>query len=112
MELAAAGARAAFLDRPVLYPLERKTLTFVYWGPPSPYRATLRAADSAATSLLATHCQVVLIASRKNDVSPEIGARAHLLYSTKGRPLSGDYYRVWVMSAPPSARCPRDAARP
>ena len=103
---------AAFLDRPVLYPLERKSLTFVYWGPPSPYRATLRAADSAATSLLATHCQVVLIASRKNDVSPEIAARAHLLYATRGRPLSGDYYRVWVMSAPPSARCPRDAARP
>ena len=102
----------AFLDRPVLYPLERKTLTFVYWGPPSPYPATVRAADSAATALLGRHCRVVLISSRSHDVSPAMAARAHLLYTTLGRPLSGDYYRVWVMSAPSSARCPAAATPP
>jgi hypothetical protein len=96
----------AFLDRPVLYPLERKTLTFVYWGPESPYNRTVIAADSAATALLARHCRVVLIASPAKDVAPQTAARAHLLYTTKGRPMSGDRYRVWVMSAPPSARCP------
>jgi hypothetical protein len=96
----------AFLDRPVLYPLEGKALTFVYWGPESPYRRTVLAADSAATVLLTRHCRVVLISSPTKDVAPQTAARAHLLYTTQDRPMSSDRYRVWVMSAPPSARCP------
>jgi len=101
----------AFLDRPVLYPLEGKSLTFVVWGAPSPYRATVRAADSAATALLTRHCHVVLISSPSKDVAPETAARARLLYTTQGRPMSGDRYRVWVVSAPPSARCPAGGYR-
>ncbi|MFL5618388.1 MAG: hypothetical protein ACJ79A_08350 [Gemmatimonadaceae bacterium] len=96
----------AFLDRPVLYPLEGKSRTFVYWGPASPYEATVVAADSAATALLTRHCHVLLISSPTKDVAPQTAARAHLLYTTQGRPMSGDRYRVWVMSAPASPRCP------
>jgi hypothetical protein len=97
---------SAFLDRPVLYPLEGKTLTFVYWGTGSPYDATVRAADSATTALLSRHCRVVLIASPSKDVAPETAARGRLIYTTQFRPMSGDRYRVWVVSAPPSAQCP------
>lgn len=96
----------AFLDRPVIYPLERKTLTFVYWGPLSPYNKTVQAADSAATQLLASNCHVLLISTPLKDIAPQTAKRARLLYTTRGRPLSGDIYRVWVMSAPTSARCP------
>ncbi|HKH91553.1 MAG TPA: hypothetical protein VKA54_07105 [Gemmatimonadaceae bacterium] len=101
-----AQAVGAFTDRPVIYPLEGKTLTFVYWGAPSPYDATVRAADSATTALLSRHCRVVLIASPSKDIAPETAARARLIYTTQYRPMSGDRYRVWVVSAPPSARCP------
>jgi hypothetical protein len=101
-----AQAVGAFLDRPVVYPLEGKTLTFVYWGAPSPYDATVRAADSATTALLTRHCRVVLIASPAKDVGSEIAARGRLLYTTPRAPMSGDRYRVWVVSAPPSPRCP------
>lgn len=101
-----AQAVGAFLDRPVLYPLEQKTLTFVYWGAASRYDKTVRAADSAATALLASHCRVVMIASPSQDVATQTAARAHLIYTTKGRPMSGDRYRIWVVSAPPSPRCP------
>jgi hypothetical protein len=100
-----AQAVGAFLDRPIVYPLEGKALTFVSWGPPSPYAATVRAADSATTALLTRHCHVVLLASLTADVGSETAARGRLLYSTPRRPMSGDRYRVWVVSAPPSARC-------
>ena len=101
-----AQAVSAFLDRPVVYPLERKTLTFVYWGTGSPYDRTVRAADSATTALLSRHCRVVLIASPSKDVATETAARGRLIYTTKDRPMSGDRYRIWVVSAPPSTRCP------
>ena len=102
-----AQAVGAFTDRPVLFPLEGKSRTFVVWGTDGrSYARTVRAADSATTALLASHCRVVLIASPSQDVAPETAARARLLYSTAGRPMSGDRYRVWVASAPPSARCP------
>ena len=101
-----AQAVGAFLDRPVLFPLEGKTLTFVYWGPRWSHSATVRAADSAATVLLDRHCDVVLIASRAKEIGSQTAARARLLYSSPRRPMSGDRYRVWVVSAPPSARCP------
>jgi hypothetical protein len=101
-----AQAVGAFLDRPVLFPLVGKTRTFVYWGPRWSHSATVRAADSAATALLGVHCRVVLIASRAKDVDPRTSARARLLYNSPRRPMSGDRYRVWVLSAPPSARCP------
>ena len=102
-----AQAVSAFTNHPVLFPLERKSRTFVVWGSDGrAYARTVRAADSATTALLAQHCRVVLISSPSQDVAPETAARAHLLYTTTYRPMSGDRYRVWVVSAPASARCP------
>ena len=100
-------AVSAFMDRPVLFPLEGKSRTFVVWGNTAgEYDRTVRAADSAATALLARHCRVVIISSPSQDVAPRTATRAHLLYTTTFRPMSGDRYRVWVLSAPESARCP------
>ena len=101
-----AQAVGAFLDRPLLFPLEGNTRTFVVWGPRWTQSATVRAADSATTALLGRHCRVVLIASRAKDVDAQTAARARLLYNSPRRPMSGDWYRVWVVDAPPSARCP------
>lgn len=97
---------SAFTDRPVLFPLEGKSRTFVYWGTGAPYAATVRAADSATTALLTRYCRVVLIASPSRDIAPQTAARAHLVYTTQHRPMSGDRYRVWVAAAPESPRCP------
>lgn len=97
---------SAFTDRPVLFPLEGKSRTFVYWGTGAPYTATVRAADSATTALLTRYCRVVLIASPSQDIAPQTAARAHLVYTTRHRPMSGDRYRVWVAAAPESPRCP------
>lgn len=101
-----AQAVGAFLDRAVLYPYDRIERSFVVWGGESPYQQTVVAADSALTDRLTRECRVVLIASPSQDVSSSIAARSRLIYTTPHRPMSGDRYRVWVASAPPSARCP------
>jgi hypothetical protein len=101
-----AQAVGAFLDRAVLYPHEGIERRFVVWGAESPYRETVRSADSALTVRLARECQVVLIASPSKDVSTSIAARARLIYTTPRRPMSGDRYRVWVATAPDPVRCP------
>jgi hypothetical protein len=49
---------------------------------------------------------VVLIASAKYEVASETAARARTLYTTSFEPMSGARYRVWVATAPDSARCP------
>lgn len=101
-----AQAVAAFLDRPVLFPAEGAARTFVDWGHPYRYPITVRAADSATTALLASHCRVVLLSTPTQDVSSETVRRGRLLYTTPRRPMTVDRYRVWVVSAPPSPRCP------
>jgi hypothetical protein len=101
-----AQAVGAFLDRKVMYPHEGIERSFVVWGGESPYEETVRAADSVLTARLARECRVVLIASPSKDVPSSIARRSRLLYTTAHRPMSGDRYRLWVASAPPSARCP------
>jgi hypothetical protein len=104
-----AQAVAAFLDRPVLYPVEGKRSTFVVWGGTSGYRRTVRAADSAVTALLTRECEVVVLSSPAKDVSSGIASRARVLYTTPRLPMSDDRYRVWLAKAPPSPRCPARA---
>jgi hypothetical protein len=99
-------AVAAFLDRPVLYPLEGQERTFVVWGGSSPRRRMVQAADSAVTQLLTQHCAVVVLSSPGRDVSRGIASRAKALYTTPHPPMSDDRYRVWLAKAPPSPRCP------
>ena len=101
-----AQAVGAFLDRAVLYPREGLERRFVVWGAESPYRETVRAADSALTVRLTRECRVVLIASPSKDVPSSVASRARLIYTTPRRPMSGDRYRVWVATAPDSVRCP------
>ena len=100
-------AVAAFLDRQIIFPLEGASGTFVVWGKGSPYRVTVQAVDSAVTALLARgECRVVVISSPTRDVLTATAARARSIYTTSGRPLSADRYRVWVASSPDTARCP------
>jgi len=100
-----AQAVGAFLDRAVLYPHEGIERRFVVWGAESPYRETVRSADSALTARLTRECRVVLIASPSKDVPTSIATRARLIYTTPRRPMSGDRYRVWVATAPDPVRC-------
>jgi hypothetical protein len=102
-------AVAAFLDRPVLYPLEQQRRTFVVWGGASPYRRMVQATDSAVTQLLTRECEVVVLSSPSRDVSRAIASRARALYTTPRAPMSDDRYRVWLVQAPPSSRCPARA---
>jgi hypothetical protein len=99
-------AVAALMDREVIFPFEGKSGTFVVWGSGAPIRETIRAADSAVTALLARECRVVVISSPSEDVAPETAARARAIYTTPGRPLSADRYRIWVASSPDTTRCP------
>ena len=96
----------AFLDRDVLYPVEGKSYGFVVWGRGATHQETVQPADSAAKALLTRECRVLLIASPSQDVASETAKRSKLIYTTRGRPMSGDRFRVWVMSAPISDRCP------
>lgn len=97
---------SAFLDRKVLYPVEGKTLSFVEWGRGAPYRQAVVAVDSAATALLERECRVLVITSAGQDVAESTARRGHVIYTTGKRPMSADRYRVWLLSAPESARCP------
>jgi hypothetical protein len=100
-------AVAAFLDRPVLYPLEGKTRTYVVWGAgASPYRRMVQATDSAVTQLLTRECWVVVLSAPGKDISSALASRSKVLYTTPHTPMSDDRYRVWVATAPPSPRCP------
>jgi len=99
-------AVAAFLDRPVLYPVEGKERTFVVWGGSAPYRRMANATDSAVTQLLTRECQVVVISEPHMDISSALAARSKVLYTSPYTPMSDDRYRVWVAKAPPSTRCP------
>jgi hypothetical protein len=99
-------AVAAFLDRPVLYPLEGKERTYVVWGGPSTSRKLMQAADSAVTALLTRECEVVVLSSPGKDVSSSIAQRSRAIYTTPHQPMSDDRYRVWLAKAPLSPRCP------
>ena len=96
----------ALLDRKVLYPVEGKTLSFIEWGRGASHRRSARATDSIATALLARECRVVVITAAKNDVLPTTASRGRAIYTTPRPPMTGDRYRVWVLSAPASERCP------
>jgi hypothetical protein len=96
---------SAFLDRSVLYPVEGKTLPFVEWGQGAGYRKSVVAVDSAAAAMLARECRVLVITAAGQEVSESTARRGHVIYTTPTKPMSGDRFRVWLLSAPPSPRC-------
>jgi hypothetical protein len=99
-------AVGAFLDRPVIYPLEGKSRTYGVWGGSSPFLRMANAADSAVTQLLTHECAVVVISEPGRDVPIALAKRAKAIYTSPYLPMSDDKYRVWVATAPPSPRCP------
>ena len=96
----------ALLDRKVLFPVEGKTLSFIEWGRGARHSTSARATDSVATVLLARECRVVVVTAAKNDVLPSTASRGRAIYTTPRPPMTGDRYRVWLLSAPATERCP------
>ena len=98
---------AAFLDRPVIFPLEQKERTFVVWGGASPYRRMMQATDSAVTQLLIRECRGRggLVAG---EGCLELSSRRERRRSTppSATPMSDDRYRVWVAQGPAIAALP------
>ena len=99
-------AVAALLDRPVLFPLEGRRRTFVFWSAPTRDRMSRKAADSAVTQLLTRECEVVVLSSPGRESMAEVASRSSIVYTTPGTPMSGRRYRVWLAKGPPSPRCP------
>jgi hypothetical protein len=95
----------ALLDRKVLYPVEGQTLSFIEWGRGASHRRSVRATDSIATDLLARECRVLVITAATNEVLPSTASRGRAIYTTPRPPITGDRYRVWLLSAPASERC-------
>ena len=95
----------ALLDRPVTFPVERKTLSFVEWGRGTRGRSAA-AADSAATALLERECRVLVFTLATEEVLPSTAVRGRAIYTTPGSPMDGYRFRVWLLTAPPSPRCP------
>ena len=86
-------------------PIQRRLETFVIWGSigdPAPSREQVA---SLSDSLLRHHCALAMISTRQMDVPDTLAPRLRLIYDSPVRPMSATWYRVWVQSAPPSARC-------
>jgi hypothetical protein len=101
----------ALLDRPVVYPRDGRVSTFAVWGSlrsvrPAPDRIAL-----VVDSVLARDCRAALIATTLADIPPALASHAHLIYETRGRPMSGNRFLVWLATAEPSARCPAAVRR-
>jgi hypothetical protein len=95
----------ALLDRPVTFPVEGTTRTFVEWGRGTGGRGQA-ATDSAATALLARECRVLVFALAEEQLLPSTSARGRLMYVTPDAPMDGYRFHIWLLTAPPSPRCP------
>ena len=105
-----AQAVGALLDRPVVFPAKGDSGTYVIWGDAETASASLAETQSTIDTQLSHACEIVLIGIAENPVDKELLPSMRLIYETPRRPMSRDHFRVWVRSAPPSARCPDVAA--
>jgi hypothetical protein len=96
----------ALLDRPVVYPLDGRVSTFAVWGSVRSVRPVSGRIVGVVDSVLARDCRAALIATTLADIPPALASHAHLIYETRGRPMSGNRFLVWLATAEPSARCP------
>ncbi|MDB4882073.1 MAG: hypothetical protein JWL95_839 [Gemmatimonadetes bacterium] len=96
----------ALLDRPMNFPSEGRTSTFVLWGAAPSDLPTGKQIDAVTDSVLRQSCRAVLVSIQQKNPPSDIASRAKLIYETAYRPMSKDRYRVWLLSAPPSPRCP------
>lgn len=107
-----AEAVSALLDRPVMYLQEGRTSTFVRWGAARAGLPSQAQVDAIADSLFRQHCRAVLISTQLMDSLTTVTAGSQLIYATSYRPVSKDRYRLWLRTAPPSARCPAQTTAP
>ena len=97
---------AALLDRKVIYPVEGKTLSFIEWGPRRPDGLSRGASERVARDLLVRECRVLIVAGAASTPPLPNEARARAIYTTRATTITRDRYRVWLLSAPASERCP------
>jgi hypothetical protein len=104
-----AQAVGALLDRPVVFP-DGTHGTFVVWGSAEVANPPLAQTQSTIDAELARACRIVVIGIAQNPLPPPLLSALTLIYETPRRPMTRDRFRVYVKSAPPSARCPAGAA--
>lgn len=101
---------AALLDRPIIMLSEGRSSTFVVWGAAPKEASTQTRMDAVTDSLFRQSCRAVLISIRPHELPSTLQSRASLIYETSYRPISRDRFRVWLMPAPVSPRCPATPA--
>ncbi|HEV7991255.1 MAG TPA: hypothetical protein VGP25_05475 [Gemmatimonadaceae bacterium] len=97
---------AALLDRPVINPLDQSVGTFLVWGTVLDLPPTEAQITTLTDTLLQRHCAVAMIATRQMDVPVSLERSVRMIYESPDRPMSANWFRVWLQSAPPSPRCP------
>ena len=102
----AAQPLAALLDRKVIFPVEGKTLSFIEWGPRRANGLNVGATERVARELLARECRVLVVAGAASTPPLPTEVRARAIYTTRVTTISRDRYRVWLLPAPDSERCP------
>jgi hypothetical protein len=104
-----AQAVGALLDRPVVFP-DGTRGTFVVWGSSELANPRSAQAQSTIDAELARACRVVVIGIAQNPLPEPLVSTMSLIYETPRRAMTRDRFRVYVKSAPPSARCPAGTA--
>ncbi|MEO6528332.1 MAG: hypothetical protein ABIP93_17055 [Gemmatimonadaceae bacterium] len=104
-----AQAVGALLDRPVVFP-DGTRGTFVVWGNAETANPPLAQIQATLDTELARACQVVVIGVAEHSFPEELLPTLRLIYQTPRRSMSRDHFRVFVKSAPASARCPAGPA--
>ena len=107
-----AEAVSALLDRPMIIPSEGRTSTFVMWGAARVELANEVQLNRVTDTLFRTQCRALLVSTRPRELPGSVATRARLIYETSYRPMSKDRYRVWLMQAPSSPRCPAGSTVP
>jgi len=98
---------AALLDRPMIDPIDRRSETFLVWGSVADRSPSRAQVDAISDSLFRTHCEIAVISTRQMDVPDTLSPDLRMIYESPVRPMSANWFRVWLRTAPPSARCRR-----
>ena len=91
---------AALLQRPIYLPAESRAAMWVARRNVVEGPAARSLADSTVRVLLATHCRVVVLSSRRNVDQQFVWPGAQRLALHSGTPMAGDPLQVWVVTVP------------
>lgn len=106
-----AQAVGALMDRPIVFPSEGRSGTFVVWGDAASAFSTPAQLETAADTALRRVCEVVYIGTTLIDLPSSLAPSSRLIYETPRRAMSPERFRVWLRSAPRSSRCPTPVSR-